>query len=78
MNVPDQLNSDIEAQMTRLDSGRWRCLTCGWETHARARLWEHVEATHVVTSGYPCELCHKICPSKNAYKTHKSRYHKQQ
>ena len=77
-NVPDQLNSHIEAQMTKLDSGRWQCLTCGWETHARARLWEHVEATHVVTSGYSCELCHKICPSKNAYKTHKSRYHKPQ
>ena len=74
--VPEQLNSDIEAQMTRSDTGRWQCLSCGWETDVRARLWEHVEAAHLVTTGYSCELCAKFCSSKNAYKIHKSRYHK--
>lgn len=73
---PD-LNSEIECLMQKLDSGRWQCVSCGWESKFRARLWEHIESVHVKTSGYSCEICEKFCPSKNAYKIHKSRYHRQ-
>ena len=75
--VAERLNIDVENQMTkREDTGRWQCLTCGYEASLRGRLWDHVESTHVVTSGYPCEICRRIYPSKNAYKSHKSRYHR--
>ena len=75
--VAEQLNNHVENQMSKSeDTGRWQCLTCGYEANIRGRLWEHVESSHVVTSGYPCEICHKVYPSKNAYKSHKSRYHR--
>jgi len=71
----EALNSQIVCQMQKSDGG-WLCLTCGWKTKIRARLWEHVESNHVQSSGYTCPMCSKFCPSKNAFKIHKTRYHK--
>ena len=62
--------------MRRAEGGGWQCTTCGWTTKIRARLWEHVEATHTQSAGYSCPTCNKFCSSFNAYKIHKSRYHK--
>ena len=62
--------------MVRLETGAWQCGACGWETRTKTRLWEHVEAMHVSSAGHTCELCLRVCPSRNAYKVHKSRYHK--
>jgi len=69
------LDNEVVAHMLKIGSG-WQCITCGWETKLRARLWEHVEANHVQTSGYLCPICHTPCPSKNALKVHKSRKHR--
>ena len=69
------INDAVVSQMQKCD-GFWRCLTCGWETKLRARVWEHVEAKHVETNGYACPLCGKFCSSKNALKLHKSKYHR--
>jgi len=71
----EALNSQIVCQMQKSD-GLWMCLTCGWKTKIRARLWEHVESNHVHSSGYTCPICSKFCSSKNAFKIHKTRYHK--
>jgi len=71
----DALNSEIVSQMQKSE-GQWVCLTCGWQTKIRARLWEHVESNHAQSSGYTCPVCSKFCPSKNAFKIHKTRYHK--
>jgi len=46
----EALNSQIVCQMQKSD-GSWMCLTCGWKTKIRARLWEHVESNHVQSSG---------------------------
>jgi len=71
----EALNSEIVTQMQK-SGGLWECLSCGWQTKIRARLWEHVESNHVQSSGYTCPVCMKFCPSKNAFKIHKTRYHK--
>ena len=54
----------------------WDCLTCGWTTKYKTRLYEHVESKHVSTAGYNCPHCQQFCSSINALKTHKSRAHK--
>ena len=69
------INDEVISQMLKV-GGMWQCLVCGWETKFKSRLWEHVEAKHVNTSGYLCPLCDKFCPSFNALKLHKSRNHK--
>ena len=69
------INEAVLSQMEKC-GGDWRCTTCGFQTKLRARVWEHVEAKHVETSGYLCPLCQKFCSSKNALKLHKSKYHR--
>jgi len=69
------LDNEIVTHMQK-NGAAWQCVTCGWETKLRARLWEHVEANHVQTNGYSCPICEKFCPSKNALKVHKSRNHR--
>lgn len=73
--IPSALDNEINGHMQKI-GGLWQCVTCGWETKLRARLWEHVEANHVQTNGYSCPICEKFCPSKNALKVHKSRNHR--
>ena len=70
------LDLEVESHMRRAEGGGWQCTTCGWTTKFRARLWEHVEATHTQSAGYSCPACNKFCSSFNAYKIHKTRYHK--
>ena len=66
----------VEEQMERQVGGEWRCLACGWESKAKTRMFEHVEAKHVVTAGYNCPLCGKFCPSQKSLKNHKFTSHR--
>jgi len=66
----------IESKMTRLDSGQFQCLDCPYTHKARQRLQFHIESKHVDGPGHVCELCHKVCPTKNALNLHRSRHHK--
>ena len=58
------------------DGGVWRCLDCSWHTKFKTRLFEHVEAKHVETSGYNCPICDKYLPSLKSWKQHKFLNHK--
>ena len=54
----------------------WNCLSCGWITKNKTRLFVHVEAKHMPGVGYNCPICDKLCPSLNALNAHKSRNHR--
>ena len=71
------LDREVGALMRRGEKGGWLCVSCGFTSTIRARLWEHVESAHTQSTGYSCPTCEKFCSSFNAYKIHKSRYHKQ-
>ena len=75
--VSSELDQEVGALMRRGEGGGWECCSCDWTTRIRARLWEHVESAHTQSTGYSCPICDKFCSSFNAYKIHKSRYHKQ-
>ena len=62
--------------MMNKSDGLWKCTGCNFNSSIKARLWEHIEAKHVKTAGYECPLCHKVSPSYNAFKVHKSTYHR--
>ena len=70
-----ELNTAVESQMEKFD-GVWRCVTCGWTFKYKTRLYEHVEAKHVDTSGYNCPICGKFCPTQKSLKNHKFKYHR--
>ena len=73
--ILSELNMAVESQMEKVD-GVWRCITCGWTVKYKTRLYEHVEAKHVDTSGYKCPICSKFCPSQKSLKNHKFNYHR--
>jgi len=54
----------------------WQCLDCGHSSRSKSDCSKHVEAKHIVTSGYDCSFCGSHYPSKNALKSHVSRKHR--
>jgi len=52
------------------------CMLCGYEANKRQRITYHVEAKHMESPGYECDICQKFCPTKNALCIHKSRFHR--
>lgn len=54
----------------------WTCGLCGYEGRHRNGVILHVDAHHLDTGGYTCQICEKFCPSKNALNAHVSRYHR--
>ena len=63
------INSLVLSKMTKVGSF-WKCSDCSMETKYKTRLFEHVEAKHVETSGYECPTCSKFLPSLKSLKQH--------
>ena len=64
---------------TSVDRGAyWRCADCEYTSKDKRGMFEHIESKHVGSEGYSCQICQKHCPTKNAMRSHMSRYHKQQ
>ena len=63
------INSLVLSKMTKVGSFR-KCSDCSMETKYKTRLFEHVEAKHVETSGYECPTCNKFLPSLKSLKQH--------
>ena len=53
----------------------WQCRDCMCRNKYKTRLWEHIEAKHVLSHGYNCPFCSKFCSSKNAWHPHKSKFY---
>ena len=70
------LDAEISSLMTRLDSGAFQCLECEYQSKHRQSLQYHIESRHVNSPGHICQICQKVCPTKNALCLHRSRHHK--
>jgi len=54
-------------------TGQWRCTDCDYGSQHQTNLRNHIEVHHVISQGYLCPVCHKVCKTKNALSIHKSR-----
>ena len=70
------LDTEISSLMTRLDSGIFQCLMCEYQSKIKQSLQYHIESKHVNSPGHICQICNKVCPTKNALCLHRSRNHK--
>ena len=61
--------------MVRTEEGLWQCCFCGRASRVKTNIFEHIEATHVETPGYNCDVCAKPCRTRNALRAHKHREH---
>ena len=66
----------ISQKMQRRPDGDWECLECPYSNKTRQRLQYHIESKHIASPGHVCDICFKVCPTKNALNLHRSRYHK--
>ena len=57
-------------------SSIWACSECEYNSKYNHNVFEHIEAKHVGSLGYLCDICNKVCPTKNALRTHNIRHHK--
>jgi len=66
----------IRSKIQKTNDGLWMCGDCGKASKWKTNIFEHIEATHVESPGYQCEICLKMCKTKNALRSHKNREHK--
>jgi len=63
----------IKEFMLRGDDGSYKCMSCSFTTKHRTSVMNHIEVTHIGTTGYNCPVCGKFCRTRNAFYLHKSR-----
>ena len=59
------------------DTGQtiFSCSACEYTANTKQRIEYHYDSKHS-SNTYPCSICGKICPTKNALFVHKSRNHR--
>eukprot|EP00091_Calanus_sinicus_P003100 TRINITY_DN13257_c0_g1_i1.p1 TRINITY_DN13257_c0_g1~~TRINITY_DN13257_c0_g1_i1.p1 ORF type:complete len:155 (-),score=17.26 TRINITY_DN13257_c0_g1_i1:38-502(-) len=74
-NTNDELDLQIE-QMIEKIGGLWKCKVCG-RTAKRKEVISHHTETHIEGVSHSCQICSKICTTRNSLKVHISRNHSQ-
>jgi len=74
--VGTETNKDLEililSKMSKNKTGDWQCNDCYKTSKVKTNIFEHIEANHVDSPGYQCELCYKFCRTRNALRNHKN------
>jgi len=71
-------NKDPRVTALMIKSGQsWTCRDCGYSSQ-HCNVYNHIEAKHIGSTGYNCEVCGQFSPSLGAYKKHKYRKHQNQ
>ena len=69
------LDTVINDKMYR-DGQIWFCTDCNFQSPKKSNVHEHIESKHVTHSGYYCDICSKLCPTKSSLRMHYNRNHK--
>jgi len=54
----------------------WRCLICLKSSCLKTDISRHVEAVHIQHPGFQCDICCKLCKTRDALRCHINKYHK--
>ena len=71
------LNSEIQCRMSKNDAGEWQCNECYKTSNVKTNILEHIEAFHIQSSGYECEICCKVFKTRHSLRTHRNVKHKE-
>ena len=71
----DEVEKRIAALREKLDTGLYRCKTCGKTMNTKRDLGRHIE-THLEGLSFGCSMCEKTFRSRNSLSTHISIRHK--
>ena len=73
------LDGDIDSQIDKyilITGNEWTCTECGKSVKNRVHLRNHIEAQHIVTPGFPCDICGFVSKTRPALRGHKDYNHK--
>jgi len=70
------LESVIQSKMSKNTEGEWQCNDCFKTSKVKTNIFEHIEAAHVESPGYECEICYKVYRTRNSFRKHKNVNHK--
>ena len=76
MHLPLDLDMAIHSKMRKTEEGFWQCCDCLKTSKVKTNIYEHIEASHVESPGYSCDICSKFCRTRNALRNHRSLRHK--
>lgn len=65
----------MDDMMTNLGGGLWQCTECGYQSKS-TNVKYHVEAKHMVSSGYNCSECGDFLKTRNLLNKHLSLMHR--
>ena len=71
------LNSAIQCRMSKNEAGEWQCNECYKTSKVKTNILEHIEAFHIQSSGYECEICCKVFKTRHSLRTHRNVKHKE-
>ena len=77
MQLDAQIDSMMELSQNLVSRKNYKahvCKLCGKEGD-RTDVRRHIEANHLEGLSFPCNLCEKMCRSRNALRVHKQRQH---
>merc|ERR1711973_252074 len=76
-DVYDEHNAKVDlivrSKMVESAEG-WACAECGFPGTIR-KVYQHVEMSHVSVQYY-CQICQKVCKTRNSLFCHRYRYHR--
>ena len=58
------------------NGSEWSCKECGKTFKKRLGLRNHIEAQHIDTPGFPCDICGFVSKTRHALRGHKDYNHK--
>ena len=71
------LDALIDARIGKTGPQTYQCMECSFNANKKSTVSNHVESKHIRHGGVSCDICGKVCATRQAYRMHKSRDHKQ-
>lgn len=72
----ESLDMVIQSKILTISQNEYSCVECGHVSKTKQNISGHIEANHVENHpGVICQVCAKICTTRDALRKHMVRYH---
>jgi len=69
------LDMMIESKIIKLGTSAFQCAECEFPSRLKSTVSNHIESKYIKHGGISCDLCGKVCATRQACRMHKSRDH---
>ena len=71
-----EVDEIIRSKIVQINSSEYQCTDCNHTSKTRQNLGTHIEASHVDHPPVICNICAKLCTTRDALRKHNVRNHK--